>query len=345
MTGENHDLEEKVKQGIQQAAAIALRAEKFTQRLTDNDIPGISSCFDQYVDWKDRIEETPTIRRFKKQFKDSGIPATLSSIDACLSDVGSNLSFLGGWYDVFSGVTGLNPLSKFGIDPQRKDSRGNKQGLEHVFQNLNIKSLKDYVFSPENKINALKTVAMPALSTILPLVGLSASVAPIVLGAAIAGYSMIKVAHYIHRNRRERQKKDIVDRSNDHTEGISQVLASGTPAVLSGHLSGAGVTSSGAWSRRSGTTRSQVFHDDATVKNLKLKISVFMHDIEKLMSEVIKLNDTISDIRAKCICLEGTTDIEEDLLIRYEESMDGVEGACNSLHSACQKLNEFKNTL
>ena len=124
-----------------------------------------------------------------------------------------------------------------------------------------------------------------------------------------------------------------------------QVLASGTAAAVAGGSLGKGVTVSGAWSRASGTTRSQVFKDDASVKNLKLKGSVFIHDIETLQSSILKINDSVETLKEKCVAFDGASNVGEEILRLCEDGADGIENSSNSLSRICEKLNDFKNAL
>ena len=316
----------------EQKKHILIRA----QECIDNDIPVLSNLFDKYDDVKDRIAENSTIRRYKKKFKEIGVSSALSTVDGLISDVARS-------YDIIANAAGVNPLESLGINPSDSKSSLESWSKDHFSVGACKKAIKNFVFSDKHKTWMKTTVAMPAISGALGLVGAS-SMAPMVMSAAVIGAGVLKAAYHIHTARRERQKKDDVRRSNSNA-GLGQVLASGTAAAVAGGSLGKGVTVSGAWSRASGTTRSQVFKDDASVKNLKLKVSVFIHDIETLQSSILKINDSVETLKEKCVAFDGASNVGEEILRLCEDGADGIENSSNSLSRICEKLNDFKNAL
>lgn len=293
----------------EQEKKVDHRVQTFLQKFADDDIPVVATISDFGKDVKDWICEKPKIKKLKKEFEKSGIPATAHGLNALLDDTESSISKLFDLTDEFTQITGQPvPLLSNIFGQSNPDDGNNSNVVQNILQSG---GLKTWLFSKETKIAFGKSIAMPVLKNcLLPAMHLSATLAPAVVGAALLAVGVVHGVVHLHKmqkDRRERQKDDNIYRHVDrdgrpihvdrpirqarHTKrGVREVVARESIEKLK--------QTNGSWSSKgfSGLTMS---HEHANVRDLQETIHGFSEDIDDLKEDISKLREDVEERKDK----------------------------------------------
>lgn len=330
----------------EQEKKVDHRVQTFLQKFADDDIPVVATISDFGKGVKDWICEKPKIKKLKKEFEKSGIPATAHGLNALLDDTESSISKLFDLTDEFAQITGQPvPLLSNIFGQSNPDDNNSSNVLQSILQSG---GLKTWLFSKENKIAFGKSVVMPALKTLLPAMHLSATLAPAVVGVALLAVGAVKI-HEMQKNRRERQKDDNIYRHVDrdgrpihvdrpirqsrHTKkGVREVVGRESIEKLK--------QTNGSWSSSKGFSGLTMSHEHANVRDLQETIHGFSEDIDDLKEDISKLRKDVEERQD-----EFNKYLEDNNNQLISDAQQYCQNAVSALDDVLIKLSQIKSLL